>query len=72
MSEYVAAAHYKNRIVFLKEDTSCQIIKEPRDYACKRAWFVAKNKSEDHENSIDLSYAHVNILKKQVSYSNIS
>jgi len=68
MNEFVAVAHYKNKIVFLKEEVAGQLVKEPQDHACKRAWFVAKNKSEDHENTIDLSHAYINILKKKVSY----
>jgi len=64
MTEFVAAAHFKNRIVFLKDMN----IKEPHEDACKRAWFVAKNKEENYDNTIDLSYAYINVIKKKVTY----
>ncbi len=66
MTEITAVAHYKNKLVFLKDVQ----IKESKDYTCKRAWFVAKNENleKDPEKVGDLSYAYVNVVKKNVTY----
>jgi len=66
MTELTATAHYKNTLVFLKN--TCE--KESKDYTCKRAWFIAKNKrlSTHPETAVDLSHAYINVVKKNVVY----